>query len=167
MKYQKHGNQDTMTDSAKDNGQNPANGCAANIIMTKHLDAMENEKTGSTDFMSNVYEIIEKYNLTQKNRKQTIIYKRYFLYYQLQKAKLSLSHIGLLFKKDHASVIHGIKMHKRFTKMKDAIYLNHIQSVVDELNHVPETRNLRNDILNCQSMDELLIIKTNIERNLY
>jgi hypothetical protein len=135
--------------------------------MTKHLDAMENEKTGSTDFMSNVYEIIEKYNLTRRDRHQSIIYKRYFLYYQLQKAKLSLSHIGLLFNKDHATVIHGIKMHKRFTKMKDSIYLHHIQCVIDDLNHIPQTRNLRDDILNCESMDKLLIIKQNIERNLY
>jgi len=125
------------------------------------------EQNESRDFMNNVYEIIEKYNLTQKNRKHTIIYKRYFLYYQLQKAKLSLSHIGLLFNKDHATVIHGIKMHKRFTKMKDSIYLHHIQCVVDDLDHVPQTRNLRDDILNCESMDELLIIKTNIQRNLY
>jgi len=125
------------------------------------------EQNASRDFMSNVYEIIEKYNLTQVNRKQSIIYKRYYLYNQLQKANLSLSHIGLLFKKDHATIIHGIKMHKRFTKLKDKIYLHHVQPIIDDLDHTPQTRDLRDDILNCESMDELLIIKTNLKRNLY
>lgn len=126
-----------------------------------------NNTSASTDFMTNVYEIIEKYNLKAKNRKQSVIYKRYYLYNQLYMAKLSLSHIGLLFNKDHATIIHGIKMHKLYTKTNDGVYAHHVQPIIDELNHVPQPRDLRFDILNCTSMDDLLIIKTNIERNLY
>ena len=121
----------------------------------------------SNDFMSNVYDIIEKYKLTRRDRHQAIIYKRYYLYHQLHMAKLSLSHIGLLFNKDHATVIHGLKMHKMYMKSKDAIYLHHVQPVIDDLDHKPQPRFLIDDIMNCESMDELLIIKTNIKRNLY
>lgn len=119
------------------------------------------------DFMTNVHAIIQKYNLKQANRKQSVIYKRYYLYHQLHMAKLSLSHIGLLFNKDHATVIHGLKMHKLFWKQKDSIYLHHVEPIIDELNFIPAPRDLRTDVLNCDSMDELLIIKTNIENNLY
>lgn len=164
MKYQKHGNRGIMTDTMKDNGQTRDNSCVANIIMTKHLEGMNNEPR---DFMSNVYDIIEKYQLKRKDRRQSIIYKRYYLYHQLQKAQLSLSHIGLLFNKDHATVIHGLKMHRMYMKSKDAIYLHHIQPIIDDLDHKPQPRILRDDILNCESMDELLIIKQNIQRNIY
>lgn len=121
----------------------------------------------STDFISNVYDIIEKYNLKEKNRKQSIIYKRYYLYAQLYKAKLSLTHIGKLFNKDHATVLHGLKMHKLYTAEKDGIYLHYVQPIIDELQYVPEARDLKNEILECSSLEELDIIKRNIERNLY
>jgi len=128
---------------------------------------METKTKESADFMSNVYDIIEKYKLTRNDRHHAIIYKRYYLYHQLHMAKLSLSHIGLLFNKDHATVINGLKKHKLYTKSNDAVYLHHVQPVIDDLDHKPQPRFLIDDIMNCESMDELLIIKTNIKRNLY
>jgi hypothetical protein len=126
-----------------------------------------NEEFLSVDFMTNVYELIDKYNLKRKDRRRGTIYKRYYLYSKLYDAKLSLSHIGLLFNKDHATVIHGLKMHKLYTSQKDAVYQHHIQPIVNELLFVPEPRDLKREILECDSLDELFIIKRNIERNLY
>jgi len=126
-----------------------------------------NENLVSVDFMTNVYQLIEKHNLKRKDRKQATIYKRYFLYSKLHAARLSLTHIGVLFDKDHATVIHGLKMHKLFTSQNDPIYKHYIQPIIDELKFTPEPRDLKREILECNSLDELFIIKRNIERNLY
>ena len=121
----------------------------------------------AVDFMSNVLEIIDKYGLKSRNRKHAIIYKRYYLYAQLHKAKLSLSHIGLLFGKDHATVINGLKKHEWFTKSKDKVYLYHIQPIINDLTHTPEPTDLVNDVLHCCTLEQLEVIKNNINRNYY
>jgi hypothetical protein len=127
----------------------------------------KNDELFSTDFMTNVYELIEKHNLKRKDRKRATIYKRYYLYNQLYKAQLSLTHIGLLFNKDHATIIHGLKMHKLYSAQNDQIYLHFIQPIIDELKYSPQPRDLKREVLECQTMEDLFIIKQNIERNLY
>jgi hypothetical protein len=121
----------------------------------------------TNDFMSNVIEIIDRYKLKRNDRHQAIIYKRYYLYAQLHAAKLSLSHIGLLFGKDHATVINGLKKHDWFMKSKDKIYLHHVQPIINDLTHTPEPTDLIGDIMKCHSMEQLGIIKMNINRNYY
>jgi len=126
-----------------------------------------NENLVSVDFMSNVYELIEKHNLKRKDRRRATIYKRYYLYSKLYDARLSLSHIGVLFNKDHATVIHGLKMHKLYMSQNDQVYKHYIQPIINELQFTPEPRDLKREIMECNSLDELFIIKRNIERNLY
>jgi hypothetical protein len=131
---------------------------------------MNHEQTpeqSTNDFMTNVIEIIDRYKLKRNDRHQVIIYKRYYLYAQLKDAKLSLSHIGLLFDKDHATVINGLKKHDWFIKSKDQIYLHHVQPVINDLTHTPEPTDLIGDIMKCHSMEQLGIIKMNINRNYY
>ena len=127
----------------------------------------QNTEQTASDFMSNVLEIIDKYGLKRNDRHQKIIYKRYYLYAQLHKAKLSLTHIGLLFGKDHATVINGLKKHDWFMKSKDKVYLYHIQPIVNDLTHTPEPTDLVNDVLHCCTLEQLEVIKNNINRNYY
>ena len=63
--------------------------------------------------------LIKRDNLRIKNRKREVVYKRYYLYYKLHKDGHSISSIGRLFKKHHATIIHGIKAYEMIKRYKD------------------------------------------------
>ena len=75
-------------------------------------------------------EQITKYQLATNSRNRSYVYKRYYVMYRLNKCKLSLSEIGRLMNRHHATVIHGIRMHRRWTRMKDKVYLHEIDALV-------------------------------------
>ena len=73
---------------------------------------------------------IAKYQLDTDSRNRSYVYKRYYVMYRLNKCKLSLSEIGRLMNRHHATVIHGIRMHRRWTRMQDKVYLHEIEPLV-------------------------------------
>ena len=75
-------------------------------------------------------EQITKYQLATNSRNRSYVYKRYYVMYRLNKCKLSLSEIGRLMNRHHATVIHGIRMHRRWTRMKDKVYLHEIDPLI-------------------------------------
>ena len=75
-------------------------------------------------------EQIIKYKLDSKARHRCYTYKRFYIMHRLYKNNLSLSYIGRLLNRNHATVIHGIKMHRRWTRLKDQIYANEIGPIV-------------------------------------
>ena len=75
-------------------------------------------------------EQITKYQLATNSRNRSYVYKRYYVMYRLNKCKLTLSEIGRLMNRHHATVIHGIKMHRRWSRQKDKVYLNEIEPLV-------------------------------------
>lgn len=75
-------------------------------------------------------EQIIKYKLATNSRNRAYVYKRYYVMYRLNKCKLSLSEIGRLMNRHHATVIHGIRMHRRWSKMHDKVYLHEIEPLV-------------------------------------
>ncbi len=75
-------------------------------------------------------EQITKYQLATNSRNRSYVYKRYYVMYRLNKCKLSLSEIGRLMNRHHATVIHGIRMHRRWTRMKDKVYLHEIDALI-------------------------------------
>lgn len=77
--------------------------------------------------------LIEKYSLANQNRQEQECYKRYYLYYLLSKTGMGCSSIGRSFKKDHASVIYGLKQHKKWYRMKDERYMDTIKILMDEI----------------------------------
>jgi transcriptional regulator CtsR len=77
--------------------------------------------------------LIDKYNLANNNRQESECYKRYYLYYLLSRTGMGCSSIGRAFGKDHASVIYGIKQHKKWYKLKDQRYMDTIKQLMDEL----------------------------------
>ena len=128
---------------------------------------LHEKNTEVEDFMSNVCNIIQKYKLDVPNRKRNLIYKRYYLFDQLHKAKLSLNQIGDLFNKDHSTVIHGLRVHDMFTRMKDKLYLDSTDVIKRELLFLPEQRDLISDIMECNDLEELKRIKNDIIRKIY
>jgi hypothetical protein len=77
-----------------------------------------------------IKEQIAKYNLTTQNRQRKYVYKRYYCMYKMYKCGLSLTYIGKLINRNHATVIHGIRMHRRWTRQKDAVYAHEISPIV-------------------------------------
>ena len=75
-------------------------------------------------------EQITKYQLATNSRNRSYVYKRYYVMYRLNKCKLTLSEIGRLMNRHHATVIHGIKMHRRWSRQQDKVYLNEIEPLV-------------------------------------
>jgi chromosomal replication initiation ATPase DnaA len=119
------------------------------------------------DFIQNVIEVVERHNLKKVSRKQEIIYPRYYIYSLLRDAKYSLSAIGRIFGKDHATVLHGIRMHKLFTRQNDKVYEMLIEQVKSEIYITPKEYNLKEEVLKCTSIKKLEIIKKQILENYY
>ena len=69
-----------------------------------------------------VKEHIEKYSLNVPCRKREVVYKRMYLFKYLQQMEgMSLTAIGKLFDKDHATVIHGLKTYENVHTYEDFI----------------------------------------------
>jgi chromosomal replication initiation ATPase DnaA len=83
-------------------------------------------------------EQITKYQLDKNYRYRDCVYKRFYIMYRMHKCKLSLTKIGELLNRHHATVIHGIRMHRRWSRMNDEVYLNSIEAIkaaANELNY--------------------------------
>ena len=93
-------------------------------------------------------EVIKKFNtdITQKNRSRELVYGR-AIYYKLCKnlTSHSLTEIGSLISKDHATVLHGLKVFETLEFNKDVYYLNAYQELLDKLklNYLINIRNPR------------------------
>jgi len=73
---------------------------------------------------------IIKYKLATNSRNRSYVYKRYYVMYRLNKCKVSLTQIGKMLNRHHTTVIHGIRMHRRWTRMQDKVYLHEIEPLV-------------------------------------
>ncbi len=81
-------------------------------------------------------EVIKKFDadITQKNRSRELVYGR-AVYYKLCKnlTSHSLTEIGSLISKDHATVLHGLKVFETLEFNKDVYYINAYQELLDKL----------------------------------
>jgi len=77
--------------------------------------------------LANVVEYIVEHNLAGGGNKRPSVYKRAYMYrYITDNFKLSQETIGSLFNgKDHATVIHGLRLHKNMTETKDKQYIQY------------------------------------------
>jgi len=76
-------------------------------------------------------ELIRYYNLKSNSRSRELVYKRYFLYAQLRD-EFKFQQIADMFGKDHASVIHGIKMHKAWMSVNDKVYKLYTKDIKED-----------------------------------
>ena len=73
---------------------------------------------------------IVKYQLDTNCRNRAYVYKRYYVMYRLNKCKVSLTQIGKMLNRHHATVIHGIRMHRRWSRQLDKVYLHEVEPLV-------------------------------------
>jgi IS30 family transposase len=75
-------------------------------------------------------EQIAKYQLDTNSRNRSYVYKRYYVMYRLNKCNVSLTQIGKMLNRHHATVIHGIRMHRRWSRQLDKLYLHEVEPLV-------------------------------------
>jgi hypothetical protein len=76
-------------------------------------------------------ELIREHGLYTHSRAREIVYKRYFLYAQLRD-DMTYQAIGELFGKDHASIVHGINIHKSWMAINDKVYLKYTKQIKED-----------------------------------
>lgn len=89
-----------------------------------------NYSNGLLAFIENELDL----DLKTKSRERNLVCLRFSLYEHLKSKDLSLTKIGLLFNRDHASVIHGIQKFKDYYEQEDNYFLiehNKILSLID------------------------------------
>lgn len=83
--------------------------------------------------LEKINDIIEKYSLKNKTRRRDVLFKRYFVYNELRNYGLSLSMIGEIFGKNHATVLHGLRVHKDMLSYRDVDYVAETCAIQAEL----------------------------------
>lgn len=112
--------------------------------------------------------MIKLYNLTTSCRDRDLIYKRAYVYSELQKLGMNLSEIGRLLDKHHATVINGLKVHNQFYNC-DRIYDDAIAPIKDYLYppvQLPKY-SIFEDVIKCNNTTDLKIIKDRLANNQY
>jgi hypothetical protein len=115
--------------------------------------------------------MIDLYDLTTSCRDRDLIYKRAYVYSELQKIGMNLSEIGRLMDKHHATVINGLKVDNQFQNC-DKIYDNIIAPIKDYLYpgeapiELPKY-SIFEDVINCNNTTDLRIIKERIANDQY
>ena len=86
--------------------------------------------------LKKVVYICERNGLMKKSRKREKVYARAAAFNFIRKnTKLSLSSIGDLLNKDHATVINALRMYDNFIGQKDEIFLWNIRSIEEQLDN--------------------------------
>ena len=123
-------------------------------------------------------QLIKEHGLKEKNRSRHIIYKRYYLYNELRNFGFSLSDIGRYFNKNHATVLHGLRVHKDLITYNDKYYLAEtcwLQSYLDgtefpDISKVYKTDkeyDIKVDILKAQNMATFKRIQRRVKMGFY
>lgn len=136
------------------------------------------EKRNKMNRLGLIHELIEKYGLIDKSRRRDVLYKRYYLYNELRICGLSLSQIGRVFNKNHATILHGLRVHKDLTSYKDTDYLAEtcaLQAYLDgaelpDISKVFKTQkdyDIKTDILKAHNMAAFKRIQRRVKMGFY
>ena len=85
------------------------------------------------DTIEKIQEIIVEYDLRNKTRIPSMVYRRQYLFYKLKQLGLRLRDIAEIFDMNHCSILYGMNRHMMWSKSKDQMYLNVIAPIMREL----------------------------------
>ena len=128
--------------------------------------------------LTSIHELIEKYGLLNKSRRRDVLFKRYYLYNELRTCGLSLSEIGRVFNKNHATILHGLRVHKDLTSYRDVDYVAEtcaLQAYLDgaelpDVSKVFKTQkdyDLKTDILKAHNLASFKRVQRRIKMGFY
>lgn len=89
-----------------------------------------------------VTEIAKENNLITRSRKRELVDQRRYLFHVLRdRALLSLSLIGRIFEKDHATVLHGLRTYDEIKNFPDFLdNIKEIKSFLDQVEPLKKTK---------------------------
>ena len=117
--------------------------------------------------LEEIQAIIDMHDLKQKSRYMHLIYRRYYLYKVLKRDGMTLSQIGRLFGKTHASIINGINKHDIYMKYKDSSYMLHTLELREQFVLPQYYKPLKQRVLECVTLEKLEKLKEQIRCNYY
>jgi len=125
--------------------------------------------------ISLIYILIDKYNMKENTRRRDVLFKRYYMFHELRNLGYSLSQIGEVFGKNHATILNGLRAHNDLVHFKNVDYIAETQILSEALegSFIPKLFRPRNnynifeDILKAQSMVEFKRIKRRIKMGIY
>lgn len=76
---------------------------------------------------------VNRKDLFTRTRKHEVVVARQLIFYVLYRTSghLSLSKVGSLFKRHHATVLHSIKQVDMIIETKDILYYNHVMKILE------------------------------------
>ena len=81
-----------------------------------------------------VQEIIDREGLDSKNRNREVVYRRQYLMWFLRRVtNLSFMHIGMMFDRDHATVMHACRSVDHSMKLNDMYFLKYVADLKNNL----------------------------------
>jgi hypothetical protein len=83
--------------------------------------------------LEKINELIEKHSLKENTRRRDVLFKRYFIFNELRTYGLSLTMIGEIFGKNHATVLNGLRVHKDMLSYRDADYISETSIIQSDL----------------------------------
>jgi hypothetical protein len=117
-----------------------------------------------------IEEIIEEQNLREKTRYRYIVHRRWFLFVILRKHGIKFQRIAEMFDLNHSTIIYGISMAEFFEKQQDELFLLDTMELQKEFagkEIIFVQRNLKEDILKCDSMGDLSLVQCRLKNNQY
>ena len=118
-----------------------------------------------------INKLIQEYDLASKSHKRDKVYLRSYLYSILREDGWTMTDIGKLFNRDHATVINGLKIYEAYYK-KDKVYMRFVRKLDEIFNPtiddiMAEKDTIFHDIMNCHNTTELRMIKEKIVSGWY
>ena len=120
--------------------------------------------------IARIEQIIEEQNLRERTRHRYLVHRRWYLYILLRRHGITLTRIGKICNRSHATVIHGIQQANYFLDTNDKLFLLdtlELQKEFAGVDIVFEQRNLINDVQDCRSMYHLSLVQARIFNNQY
>jgi hypothetical protein len=117
-----------------------------------------------------IEEIIEEQNLREKTRYRYLVHRRWFLFVILRKHGIKFQRIAEMFDLNHSTIIYGISMAEFFEKQQDELFLLDTMELQKEFagkEIIFVQRDLKEDILKCDSMGDLSIVQCRLKNNQY
>tara|TARA_R100000734_G_C3309398_1_gene100069 strand:+ start:348 stop:737 length:390 start_codon:yes stop_codon:yes gene_type:complete len=122
--------------------------------------------------LSKIKQLVEEKfdsKLNRKSRKRPYVYQR-AVYFKIckEKVRCSLEKIGQTVNKDHATVLHGIKIFDLFDEWKEDEYLKVYNEVIEILDDIEEEKRINTRLTRknyySQLLNQIIYLRGELER---
>jgi len=113
---------------------------------------------------------VAKDDLLRQCRKREKVFKRMFIYNLMSNHDIQVTHIGRLFKRNHASIINGLKTYENLKSTKDEqliAILSDYMKFFEQYDIKKIQYSIRKDLINATTFRDIGIMRKRLESDLY